>query len=79
MNTPTQVTVDGRNHPIIGWDKFMSVLERNGYDLDRWSYWDTFIGDELMGDGWVVRAHQKNHKKVVFILDILDKDGNIVG
>jgi len=74
MNTPTQVIKDGRKHPIISWDKFMSVLERNGYNLDRWSYWDTFIGDELIGDGWIVRAHQVNHKKVVFILDIEGED-----
>ena len=74
MNTPTKVTVDGKTRPIISWDEFQQVLTRNGYDLDSYSLWETFIGDELIGDGWVVRAHQVSRTRVVYILDIEGED-----
>lgn len=74
MNAPTTVIIDNIIRPIISWDEFQQVLVRNGYDLNRYSIWDTFIGDAEIGDGWVVRAHQVNRTRVVYILDIEGDD-----
>jgi len=74
MERPTRVTVDGKSHPILSWEEFLNVLEKYGYDTLNYSPWQTFIGDELIGDGWVVRAHQPGRKRIFYILDIEGED-----
>lgn len=75
MDRPKTVTVNGKTHPITSWDDFMDILEqRYGYDINWYSPWKTFLEDALIGDGWVVRAHQPGRTRIFYILDIEGED-----